>query len=125
MGSGDAAASMVLKVALPVPLSRSFDYLPVDKVSAAPIGSRVLVSFGRSRYVGVVVDHGEPEFDIHKLKRVNEVLDASPMLPEDIVDLLKWASRYYHSPIGEVFSTALPTAPVSYTHLTLPTTSRV
>ena len=99
-----------LKVALPVPLSRLFDYLPGDPAANVGIGSRVLVPFGRSRHVGVVVECGPPDVEIEKLKPVIQVLDAEPSLPPDIVSLLKWASGYYHCPIGEVFATALPIA---------------
>ncbi len=44
-----------------------------------------------------------------KLKTILKVLDpVQPVLPEDMFKLLQWASHYYHYPIGEVISTALP-----------------
>ena len=53
----------VLKVAIPTPLRRLFDYLPADedidenhsKQSKLKPGIRVLVSFGRRSVVGVLV----------------------------------------------------------------------
>ncbi|MEM7256642.1 MAG: primosomal protein N' [Pseudomonadota bacterium] len=105
-----ASDTVVLKVALPVPLSRLFDYLPSGEIMSHLPGARVRVPFGRSFHVGVIVAHGPTDFDIGKLKPVSELLDPEPLLPADILALLKWAAGYYHCPIGEVFATALPIA---------------
>ncbi|RRA39451.1 hypothetical protein C4882_17545 [Cronobacter malonaticus] len=47
----------VARVALPVPLARTFDYLLPDAMTAAA-GCRVRVPFGRQQRVGVVVAVG-------------------------------------------------------------------
>ena len=44
-----------VKVAVGVPLSRSFDYLPAGDLERYKPGSRVVVPFGRSTRVGVVI----------------------------------------------------------------------
>ena len=49
---------LILKVAINVPLSSEFDYLPADSDSIALPGSRVLAPFGRRREVGAVATHG-------------------------------------------------------------------
>ena len=46
-----------VRVALPVPLRRQFDYLAPAPLPA--IGCRVRVSFGRQQLVGLVTDHLE------------------------------------------------------------------
>ncbi len=43
-----------------------------------------------------------------KLRDVNAVVDAVPLLGAADLQLLEWAADYYHHPIGEVFATALP-----------------
>ncbi|MEE7547792.1 hypothetical protein HF319_12760, partial [Xanthomonas sp. Kuri4-1] len=49
-----------LRVALPVPLPRLFDYLPPPGAAPAePVGCRVRVPFGSRELVGVVVEPGE------------------------------------------------------------------
>ncbi|MGH8031662.1 MAG: hypothetical protein ACREO8_04670, partial [Luteimonas sp.] len=50
----------VLRVALPLPLPRLFDYGPPTDVSIAPdlIGRRVRVPFGSRELVGVIADVG-------------------------------------------------------------------
>jgi primosomal protein N' (replication factor Y) len=73
----------------------------------AVVGARVIVPFGASERVGVVVAvdaDGERE----KLKPVRELLDQSALFPADCVKLLLWAERYYQHPVGEIFATALP-----------------
>jgi primosomal protein N' (replication factor Y) len=43
-----------------------------------------------------------------KLKPIHQLLDAEPLLSPELMELLVWASAYYHHPIGEVMATALP-----------------
>jgi primosomal protein N' (replication factor Y) len=99
----------VLHIAIPSPLRRRFDYLaPAQPV--AP-GSRVRVSFGRRPVVGIVLGGaGSSEVPPEKLRAVEAVLDAEPLLPPELLELLNWASAYYQHPIGEVYATALPVA---------------
>ena len=100
--------SEIVKVAVAVPLSRNFDYLPLGESSQYQPGCRVLVPFGRTKRVGVVVGTGPSTVESGKLKAVIELLDETPALPTDIVELITWASAYYHHPLGEAFATALP-----------------
>jgi len=99
----------ILQVAIPVPLNRLFDYLaPTDSANITP-GCRVLVPFGKSKKVGFVIRTVEnSDLKIDRLKPVIEVLDQSSLITEKDFQLLKWASRYYHYPLGEVFSAAFP-----------------
>jgi len=97
-----------VKVAVSVPLSRSFDYLPEGNLERYQPGSRVVVPFGRTTRVGVVIGTGVSALQQSKLKAITELLDPQPVLPADIVDLITWAASYYHHPVGEAFATALP-----------------
>lgn len=96
------------QVAVPSPLYGVFDYRWKHGGEIIP-GTRVLVPFGRRSVTGVVVGEIEqssvPE---NKLRAVHKLFDAEPVLPSDIMKLLQWASRYYHHPLGEVLSSALP-----------------
>jgi len=100
-----------VQVAVPAPLYSCFDYLVPensDGQSLSP-GCRVEVPFGRRTHVGVVIGHSaHTEGDANKLKAVKAVLDAEPVLPEQILKLLRWAASYYQYPLGEVFSAAMP-----------------
>ncbi|MEO6185843.1 MAG: primosomal protein N' [Steroidobacteraceae bacterium] len=96
------------QVALDTPLRRLFDYrLPAPLVAIA--GARVRVPFGRQQLVGILVRTTE-QTDVppEKLRDVAEVLDAVPLLGAADLQLLEWATDYYHHPVGEVFAAALP-----------------
>src|SRR4249919_3148241 len=103
-------ANTVLRVALPLPLPRLFDYLPPSAavVDEQWIGRRVRVPFGKSELIGVVAAIGPAETSDLVLKTVAEVLDSAPLLAGELLDSLRWAARYYHAPLGETFATALP-----------------
>ena len=99
----------VLKVAINVPLSRLFDYLPPADDACPPPGARVRVPFGRQRQVGLVVAHaGDSDVPQGRMRRVLEVLDDKPLLREDDLWLIGFTSDYYHHPVGEVAAAAIP-----------------
>ena len=106
---------MFVRVAVPVPLRRLFDYLPPvapddpDAMLAIRPGMRVRVPFAGRSLVGMVVACvGESDVAANRVKAVQQVLDSGPLLPPDHLAWLQWAADYYHHPIGEVIATALP-----------------
>ncbi|KAF1687135.1 primosomal protein N' [Pseudoxanthomonas broegbernensis] len=98
-----------LRVALPVPLPRLFDYLPPDGQTAAAgdVGRRVRVPFGPRELAGVVVAVGPPE-TAAGLRRALAFADPAPLFHGELLDSLLWLARYTHAPPGEVLATALP-----------------
>ncbi|TWI54168.1 replication restart DNA helicase PriA [Pseudomonas duriflava] len=101
----------LLRLALPSPLRRLFDYCaPADvDVSTLRPGIRVRVPFGRREVIGVLVElvtHSDVPAD--KLKPALELLDAVPPMPATLVELCKWAAQYYQHSLGDTFSWALP-----------------
>jgi primosomal protein N' (replication factor Y) len=105
------SAPVFLRIAVPSPLRRSFDYLPPKAVDIDTLrpGQRVRIPFGRREQIGVILALS-PESDIEpkRLRHVKAVLDETPVLPEELLGLLQWASDYYHQPIGEMLANALP-----------------
>ena len=101
----------IVEVAVPSPLYRGFDYrLPVSAAPPAP-GTRVLVPFGRQLLVGIVLGSKQhSEVPLAKLKAVKQVLDTQPVFDTALLQSLRWAAHYYHHPIGETLTTALPLA---------------
>ena len=102
-------SNTVLRVAINVPLSREFDYLPPESGSLPVPGSRVLVQFGPRRQVGVVLSHATSSgVPAAKLRRCLEVLDDEAVLGDEELRLIRFTSDYYHHPVGEVVAAALP-----------------
>jgi primosomal protein N' (replication factor Y) len=100
-----------LRIALPVPLRRHFDYLPLANTVASDykIGSRVRVPFGRQQLIGFVLSiESATEVPVDKLKPVSESLDSNELVSPNILKLCQWLSHYYHYPLGEVLDLAIP-----------------
>jgi len=101
----------VVRVALDVPLYRLFDYLAPD-ASAADVGRRVRVPFGRRSVIGIVVsvlDAGASDVPAGQLKAIEAIL-PEPRLPADWFRLAEFCASYYQAPLGEVMLSTLPTA---------------
>lgn len=101
----------IARVALDVPLHRFFDYLVPgpDGLSAADIGCRVRVPFGRRSKIGIIVDVlAESEHPAAQLKAVEEILRDLPVLPADWFRLAEFCAAYYQAPLGEVMLSTLP-----------------
>lgn len=102
----------ILCIALPVPMRQTFDYLTSNTSTAqALIGCRVSVPFGRRHLVGIVIDiKTNTDFSFNKLKYINAVIDDHRLIPNELMQLLIWASNYYNHPIGDVIFASLPPA---------------
>ncbi|WP_051986544.1 primosomal protein N' [Pseudidiomarina atlantica] len=100
-----AAASTVIKVAVPVPLARAFDY---DCVGAPELGARVKIPFGNRQLVGVCLGVAQQPDPQVKRKAVQQVIDPESVFTPALWRLLHWASDYYQHPLGEVLHHALP-----------------
>jgi primosomal protein N' (replication factor Y) (superfamily II helicase) len=102
----------ILRVAVPSPLYRIFDYLPPPDdsgVRRCRAGMRVRVPFGRGRKIGVVVEiRASTELPAAQLKAALALLDEEPLLPAQTLALARWAAGYYHHPLGEVLAAILP-----------------
>jgi primosomal protein N' (replication factor Y) (superfamily II helicase) len=102
----------ILQVAIATPLRRLFDYLPTDKADLKSYqpGVRVSIPFGRRKdVIGIIVNVSNiSELPFNKLKKINSVIDESPLIDTNHLDFLVWASKYYHYAIGEVIFSALP-----------------
>lgn len=98
----------IAQVALPVPLDKCFDYL-IPNYLFPVIGGRVSVPFGRQTLIGIVVgivDHSD--FPVEQLKPIKACLDAKPVWPTSLYQLLHWCSQFYQYPLGDTLAMALP-----------------
>ena len=104
----------VLRLAIPSPLRRHFDYLPPadmtsEQVAALQPGTRLRVPFGRRELTGYLLGTcDDSDAPLDSLKPALAVLDSAPLLDERLLALCRWAAGYYHHPIGEVFSHLFP-----------------
>ncbi|HUH38031.1 MAG TPA: primosomal protein N' [Spongiibacteraceae bacterium] len=101
----------ILRLALPCPLRRLFDYLPPAGVDVARLrpGQRLQVPFGRRQSLGLLVEiAARSALPAHQLRAASAVLDAQPVLDEALLKLVLWAADYYQHPVGDALFHALP-----------------
>jgi primosomal protein N' (replication factor Y) len=103
---------MFAEVAVPVHIRQTFTYrLPGDMARRAHAGCRVVVPFGKKLLTGFIVALHQSlvgEIAESDIKDVEELVDESPIIAPDILQLTKWMADYYHAPWGECLRTALP-----------------
>jgi primosomal protein N' (replication factor Y) len=96
---------MLISVAVPVPIDKTFDYyLESDEENL--IGRRVLVPFGKNKLVGVIVNTSLE--DKSGLKIAISLLDEKPVFNDKLIKFLTWISDYYLCSLGETFKAAAP-----------------
>ncbi|WP_193074917.1 primosomal protein N' [Pseudomonas sp. FME51] len=101
----------ILQVALPSPLRRLFDYrAPAGlRMDDLQVGLRVRVPFGNRQMVGLIAAISEHStVPAGKLKRADELIDHTPLLPESLWKLCLWTASYYQHGLGDTLSSALP-----------------
>lgn len=103
---------MYADVILPLPFSDLYTYVvPAEMKDTIAIGSRVIVPFGTKKYYTAIVyqikEYAPKDF---KIKEIHSLLDSQPIVNEQQLNLWKWISFYYLSPLGDVYKTALPSS---------------
>ena len=96
-----AVDGKIIRVALDTGADSLFDYVLPEFMGAVDPGQRVQVPFGRANklhqafVVRLIADVNEiAKCKKFKLKSVNAVLDETPLLNEQLMELAKWISRY-------------------------------
>lgn len=105
---------MFAEVAVPLYVRQTFTYhLPGDLALRARAGARVVVPFGKKLVTGFIVALSprlEGEMAESEIRDVEELLDETPIISKEILELTRWMSEYYSAPWGECLRTALPAA---------------
>ncbi len=97
-------------VSLPVPLDQLFTYsLPLTLQHRVKPGARIIVPFGTRRLTGVVLAVHD-NADGLMVKDALRLIDAEPVLSDELIALGRWISGYYCAPLGEVLRSMLPLA---------------
>ncbi len=104
-----------VSVAVPVPGLPALTYRVPAHLDIPEPGTRVLVPVGTRQVTGFVVpaagtvaSASNQQPATSNLRDVVEILDPSPLLPREIVDLALWTADYYLAGPGEALATAMP-----------------
>lgn len=98
---------MLVDVALPVPVPRTFTYRATTPVVE---GTRVRVFLGQRRIVGWVVGKAAGAAPGDGIREIDRVLDddGEPSVPPELMRLCRWIAEYYVAPLGLVLRAASP-----------------
>src|SRR5438045_5418551 len=126
-----------ISVAVSVPGLGPLTYAVPDGIPDPAVGARVLVPLGHRTVTGICLgsdpgrsvtkcvndppgsdpshpvaelESGEPgsDPDVVAPRPVVDVLDDTPFLPPDVIELAAWVADYYACGIGEAIATAVP-----------------
>lgn len=105
MQTTSISAPQAFRVALPIPVENSFDYLgPAD----TPAGAIVSVSFGRQRHHGVVLGPAVGTEGAYVLRPIDRSWGEPWVLPAELLRLGERVASYYQAPLGMVLAQMLP-----------------
>jgi primosomal protein N' (replication factor Y) (superfamily II helicase) len=105
---------LVATVAVEQAVDRELDYLVPEKLRhEISVGQRVRVPLGRSsrdRFAYVIALKDTTDYPREKLKQIHGIDDARTLLVGGLLDLARWMSRYYVTPLGTVLESVIPSA---------------
>ncbi|XXF79498.1 primosomal protein N' [Myxococcaceae bacterium GXIMD 01537] len=101
---------LLASVAVGRPVRGEFTYtVPESLAGQLAPGQRILVPFGRGTALGFYLGPATPPpGEGVKLKPILKVLEDSPSLPAELINLLRFAAEHYRYALGEVIRGALP-----------------
>ncbi|MDR0227778.1 MAG: primosomal protein N' [Flavobacteriaceae bacterium] len=99
-----------VEVIVPLALNPTFTYqVSQAEFEFIQVGMRVAVPFGKNKvYTAVVIDkhHNQPE--MYQAKEIHEIIDLTPVVTLQQINLWRWVADYYMCTIGEVYKAAMP-----------------
>jgi len=105
--------SPLIEVLLPRPFSHPFHYLLPESCKArTEPGMRAVVPFGHELLTGVIVQTGvpPPAEARGKLRHLHQLVDDAPLLPAELLELLRQLADEYFVPWGELLNSVIPSS---------------
>jgi primosomal protein N' (replication factor Y) len=124
---GGRTGSVIVQVALPLPLAEPLDYLVSPALRGdAEVGRRVLVPLEARKIAGVVValQDAPPEETRPGLRFVLRVLDPEPVISAELLSAVQELAQRLLCPLGIALAAALPPSSRPSRRMTLTLTAR-
>ncbi len=98
------------EVILPLPIENVFTYaVPPQLEGAVGIGYRVIVPFGRKKFLtGIVQSFAATAPEGFEVKEIAMVIDNAPIIRHPQLKFWHWIADYYMAAVGDVFKAAVP-----------------
>ncbi|MBE0536825.1 MAG: primosomal protein N' [Phycisphaerae bacterium] len=110
----------IVRIAFDTGVDTEFDYSAPERLWPIAVGQRIEAPFGRGNKptmgfcVAVIESDSSREKRAgtrqFKLKTINKVLDAEPLIDGPLMELARWISAYYVCPLGQVLAAVVPAA---------------
>jgi primosomal protein N' (replication factor Y) len=102
-------AGSLVRVALPVPVSRAFDYRTDAVAAASDVGRVVRLRFAGRKLHGVIVElPNETPLEDSEILSIDSYADDVPPVATDVLALSRFAADYYQFPLGMALLHAVP-----------------
>ena len=112
--SGHPADLLIATVAVEQAVDRELDYIvPAAIKDLIALGQRVRVPLGRGNkqaFACVVQVKNTSDFPLSRLKELSGIDDQRTLLRPQLLQLARWMSRYYVTPLGTVLESVVPSA---------------
>ncbi|MEW6027622.1 MAG: primosomal protein N' [Planctomycetota bacterium] len=96
------------QIVFPVPIDKSFTYhIPESLLSVLKPGARVRAPFGTASKIGYCIGFLQSA-TFPKIKDIAEVIDAEPLISENMLKLCQWMADYYFCSLGQALECVLP-----------------
>ncbi len=103
------ALGSLVEVAVARPVRGLFTYLvSPEKLAQLQPGARLAVPFSKGRALGFYLGPATKAPEGIQPKLILDVLETTPALTPELLQLMRWASDYYRFPLGESLRAALP-----------------
>ena len=103
-----------VNVILPLPIHRLFTYrISLAEKEFLKVGARVAVPFGKNKiYSGLAyeIHQKAPAIPLKEIKSIHQILDKTPIVNAQQLQLWQWIAAYYLCSLGEIYRAALPSA---------------
>lgn len=103
--------TLFVDVILPLHIKGTYTYrVPQEYNDVVQVGQRVVVQFGPKRLYSAIIRHIHEEVPQYKVKYILTILDATPIVNEQLFLFWEWLAKYYMCYVGDVMAIALPSA---------------
>ncbi|MDR2399202.1 MAG: primosomal protein N' [Endomicrobium sp.] len=101
---------ILLDVAVPVPLNKTFHYLPLEGINPQSfVGKRVKVPFGKRILFGYVLSSLDIKEETYfKVKPIIDVIDEENLIDKEARELADYISKNYVCSLGEAYASIIP-----------------
>ena len=98
-----------IEVAVPVPLNKTFFYLPPEHCEPESIvGKRVKVNFANKTVTAYALSVQEIKSDVYKLKKIESIIDSEPIINKESLRLAEYIIENYICSPGEALAAVIP-----------------